>query len=85
MNPCCTRRGDFNLSMRPSARRALLTRILFTAHGGWGQQIPGVSPPRAKFSLSARLLHAPGVRDCTSNEPRRTIYREGGSRWLILS
>src|SRR5215210_3358372 len=78
MNPCCTPTGDFTLSVRPSARCALLTRILFTAHGGWDQQIPDASPPWAKFLLSARLLLAPGARDWSSVEPRwttSTLYR----------
>ena len=78
--PCCTHAGDFTCSMRPSARCALLTRILFTAHGGWGRQAPDASPPWGKFTLTARLLHAPGARDCTSTQPRVTILflEEGG-------
>src|SRR3954447_886793 len=87
MNPCCTRRGDFNLSVRPSARCALLTRILFTVHGGWEQQSPDASPPWTKLLLSARLLHAPGVRDCPSSEPRWTTstLEIGGFLWSIPS
>ncbi len=85
MNPCCTPMGDFILSVRPSARCALLTRILFTALGGWEQQVPDASPPWAKFSLSARLLLAPGARDWSSVEPLDTTSIKGGFVWAIPS
>ena len=77
MSPCCTLRGDFYESMRPSSRWVLLTRILFAPCTGLGQQTQGVSPSQEEFSLIARLLISSGARDVPSLGKRTmiTLYR----------